>query len=142
MPFLSNLKVEKILFGDIWILLEPFGYHHTPSEHLNFDFTVTANKGFQCDQASIPRLPIIFLKLGDRFQEEGTIHDFVYRKDGYVTLSDETFYLLTQDEADRLLYDMLDENPMVSGADQIAVYNGVVIGGKSSYHKKLVTDIL
>lgn len=142
MPFLTHLTTEKVLYRNVWILLEDFTYIHKATEHLNFDFSVTARKPFYCDFASIPRIPIIFEQLGNRFQEEGTIHDWTYRKDGFVTLSDGSQYLLTKDEADRLLYDMLCENPTTSEIERREVYNGVVIGGESSFHKKKVEDKL
>lgn len=37
--------------------------------------------GFQCDFCSVPRLPFIYSKWGDKAHHEGTLHDYCYRAD-------------------------------------------------------------
>ncbi len=134
MPFLTPIRVEKVPFQNIWILLKDFVYHHEASKYLDLDVTITVPAGFYTDFASIPRLPILYGKLGNRFHEEAVIHDYVYRID-----SDP---ILTQDEADRLLYDMIKEDPFADEMDARLVYDGVHLGGEGSYHKKTVKEVL
>lgn len=132
MPFLTPIRVEKVFFKNIWILLKDFVYHHAPTEFLSLDVTITVPAGFYTDFASIPRLPLIYRRLGNRFQEEAVIHDYVYRIDSIPQL--------TQDECDRLLYDMIREDPEADEMDARMVYDGVHLGGEGSYHKKYVLD--
>jgi len=65
MPFLTPIRVEKVLFKEVWILLKDFVYHHAPSEQLPLDFTVTVPVGFYTDFASVPRLPVLYASLGN-----------------------------------------------------------------------------
>lgn len=60
------------------------------SDYLNSVITVPA--GFQTDLASVPRLPIVYMLIGDKTRQASVVHDFLYggivsRKD-----ADEVFY--------------------------------------------------
>ena len=131
MPFLTPIRVEKVLFKEVWILLKDFVYHHAPSESLPLDFTVTVPAGFYTDFASVPRLPVLYVSLGNTGHEAALVHDYLYRIDAEPNAS--------KDTADRTFYDALVE--MGLGERHAAVmYDGVVIGGAGSYHKKKVED--
>ncbi|MHB8110503.1 MAG: DUF1353 domain-containing protein [Syntrophorhabdaceae bacterium] len=133
MPFLTPIRAEKILFKDIWTLTHDFVYHHAPTEYLQEDFTVTIPAGFYTDWASVPRLPVIYRKYGNTGHEAALVHDYLYRKDSEPQVSKET--------ADRTFYDALVEMGL-SERHAACMYDGVVIGGASSYHAKAVKDIL
>jgi hypothetical protein len=129
--FLTPIRAEKVLFKEIWVLLKDFVYHHAPSQYLPDDFTVTVPKGFYTDFASVPRLPVIYRKYGNTGHEAALIHDYLYRKDSEP--------LVSKDTADRVFYDALVEMGL-SERHAAVMYDGVVIGGKSSYHVKAVKD--
>jgi hypothetical protein len=57
----------------LWKLVEPLVYH---SALTNEVYTVPA--GFKTDFASVPRLPVLWLALGDTAREAGTLHDWLY----------------------------------------------------------------
>ena len=125
MPFLTPLRVEKVLFKDIWILLKEFVYHHAPTEFCSLDVTITVPVGFWTDFASFPIVPLAVA------QEAATIHDFLYRCD-----SDP---LVDKDTADRIFFDALCESG-VSIHHAAVMFDAVHLGGTSSYHKKYVKD--
>jgi hypothetical protein len=131
--FTFNLKVEKVMFKNIWITLEPFEYQHLESKYLSATFTIKVPKGFYTDFASVPRLPTIYALVGNIGHEAAVIHDYLYRIDSIPNL--------TKDTCDRIFYDALIE----SGIEEYKanmMYDGVAIGGESSYHQKMVADIL
>lgn len=39
---------------------------------------IAVPKGFVTDLGSVPRLPIVFMMFGDRFQPAAVVHDFLY----------------------------------------------------------------
>ena len=131
--FLTPIRAEKVLFKDIWVLLKDFVYHHAPTEYLPDDFTVTVPAGFYTDFASVPRLPVIYRKYGNTGHEAAIIHDYLYRLDSVP--------LVSKDVADRTFYDALREMGL-SERHAAIMYDGVVIGGESSYHAKAVKDVL
>lgn len=133
MPFLTPIRAEKVMFEDVWVLLKPFVYHHAPTDYLALDFTVEIPAGFYTDFASVPRLPILYASLGNTGHEAALVHDYLYRMDAEPNAS--------KDTADRTFYDALVEMGL-SERHAAMMYDGVVIGGESSYHKKRVEDKL
>lgn len=131
--FLTPIRSEKVLFRDIWILTHEFVYHHAPSYYCTMDVTVYVPKGFQTDFASVPRLPIIYRLYGNTAHEAALVHDYLYRID-----SDP---IVEKKIADVIFYDAMGEMGL-SDSHRNVMYDGVVMGGKSSYHKKKVEDIL
>lgn len=115
------------------MLLKDFVYHHAPTQYLDMDFTVTVPKGFYTDFASVPRLPFIYRVYGNTGHEAALIHDYLYRIDSEP--------IVARDTADRVFYDALIEMGL-SERHAAAMYDGVVIGGKSSYHVRTVKDVL
>lgn len=133
MPFLTPIRVEKVLFKEVWILLKDFVYHHAPSEQLPLDFTVTVPAGFYTDFASVPRLPVLYASLGNTGHEAALVHDYLYRSNAEPNAS--------KDTADRTFYDALLEMGL-SERHAAIMYDGVVLGGAGSYHKIKVEDEL
>ena len=133
MPFLTPIRVEKVLFKEVWILLKDFVYHHAPSEQLPLDFTVTVPVGFYTDFASVPRLPVLYASLGNTGHEAALVHDYLYRSNAEPNAS--------KDTADRTFYDALIEMGL-SERHAAIMYDGVVLGGAGSYHKIKVEDEL
>ena len=130
MPFLTPLDVRLVCENEtrcIWELLAPLEYE-------GYGYFVSVPVGFQTDFASIPRDYILWRRFGGRFNMEAVVHDYVYRKDSVP--------LLTKDEADRLLWQTLMESGTYSRIFCNLVYDGVHLGGDSSYHKLNVGDKL
>ena len=71
--FYGDLNVTKRADGR-WVLLAPITYYGVPGIG---DITVPA--GFDTDFASVPRLPFIFMLLGDRADYAAVLHDYLYR---------------------------------------------------------------
>jgi hypothetical protein len=83
--------------------------------------TITAPAGFVTDLASVPRLPFMFLALGDMGQEPGVIHDYLYSTG-----------VLPRSMADSVLREALE----VTGVSRVKAnmfYAGVRVGGASHY---------
>jgi hypothetical protein len=133
MPFLTPLRVEKVLFKDIWILLKEFWYHHAPTEYCSEDVTITVPEGFYTDFASVPRIPLVYVACGNMAHEAAVIHDYLYRVDSIPVVS--------KDTADRIFFDAMIEMGMDDHKAGL-MYDGVHLGGSSSYHQKKVGDAL
>jgi hypothetical protein len=69
--------------------------------------------GTRSDLCSIPRVPILYMCLGGKYNVEGFVHDWLYQTG-----------LLSKDEADRCLYVMITEH---SGKPKLGAmyYQGV-----------------
>jgi hypothetical protein len=67
------LKVASDIDDGQWILTAPLIYQ---SDVAGRTFYVPA--GFQTDLASVPRLPLVFLLVGDTSREAAALHDFLY----------------------------------------------------------------
>lgn len=120
--FPRPIRIEKRLFKDEWTLLEPF-------EYICKNTQVVAPEGFWTDFASVPRLPVIYLLVGNTGHEAAVIHDYLYRKDAQPAMS--------KADADGLFYRALLEMGL-SFIHARMMYRGVQIGGESSYHKRYV----
>jgi hypothetical protein len=84
---------------------------------------------FECDQESVPRLPIIFLMWGDRAHRPAVLHDFLYRSDSKPLVSRST--------ADQFFYEAILSTGE-SGFIARSMWLGVRVGGYFSYHKYVV----
>jgi hypothetical protein len=133
MPFLTPIRVEKTFFRDIWTLLHEFWYHHAPTETIDLDVTVTVPAGFMTDFASVPRLPLIYYVCGNQAHEASVVHDYLYSLD--------SMPLVDKNTADRIFYDAMIEMGLDRHIARM-MYDGVVIGGESHFHKRSVKDRL
>ena len=127
MPFLTPLQTE--LIGEkegraVWRLLAPLIYQGK-------DITVVVPKGFECDFASVPRLPLAYLTCGDTAHEAATVHDYLYRTDSTPGVDRET--------ADRVFLEGMEAQGE-SWWRRKLMYRMVRMFGGSSYHQYKVGD--
>jgi hypothetical protein len=127
--FLDHLQLELLwdANGDplksrdgkqLYKVLSDFRYESTIARCV-----VTVRAGFITDLASVPRLPLVYLFLGDMAQEEAVVHDCCYR-----------YKLFPRDICDKILLEAM-ELRHISWAKRRAIYSGVRIGGASHYGK-------
>ena len=124
--FLTNLS-GNCLDDKVWELAKPLIYQS------DIVGKIEVPEGFQTDFASVPRVPIAYALFGDRAHHEAVIHDYLYRTDSVPQAS--------YSQAN----DCFLEAMKVRGKSwfvRYSMYWGVVLGGWTSYHKKLVNDKL
>lgn len=124
--FLNKLQIEQV--EDIseqgrgtWKLLSEFKYQSDILQQI-----IIVPVGFVTDFCSVPRDPVIFTLLGDRYNYAGTCHDYLYDKT--CTLN------ITRLEADKILKEMI----IVQGGSKFIAnlyYLGVRIGAGSHFRK-------
>jgi len=126
--FITSLLIDQIT-DEIFELASPLIYQ---SDILG-GLKVEVPAGFQSDGASVPRLPIVYALYGNRAHHEAVLHDFFYRIDSVPEVS---FKI-----ANKLFLEAME----VRGKPfyiRWPMYFGVVAGGWTAYHKKLVGDKL
>ena len=69
--FLNTLQVKQ-LPNERWEITQPLTFYSS------FGF-ISIPAGFDTDFCSIPRIPIVYSWLGNRFQAAGAVHDYIYR---------------------------------------------------------------
>ena len=125
--FITDL--DAILLDDdkTWILHSPLIY---VSDIMG---KIIAPAFFQCDFASVPRLPIIYTLWGNRAHREAVIHDLLFCSDSKPWAS----------------FDMANDvflEAMICRKKPLYIrqpmYRGVCWGGRPYYHKRKVEDIL
>jgi hypothetical protein len=126
--FITDLVISLVDEDKIWLLHEPLVYD---SELL--DCTVTVPVGFQTDLASVPRVPVLYVKWGNRAHREAVIHDYLYRID--------SIPVVTFDQANNVFKEAMVARGKTKDIYE-GMYKGVCLGGKSSYHRKYVEDKL
>jgi len=125
--FITDL-ILKDLTDNIIELVTPLIYQ---SDLLKCEIVVPV--GFQSDEASVPRLPIIYTLYGNKAHREGVLHDFLYRKDCPFTCSRKTKDLIFLEAMESRGKPYYVRSPM---------YTGVRIGGWASYQKRMILDKL
>lgn len=123
--FLTPLRYELIESTDeLYVLTEPLIYQSDLLE-----LTVTVPKGFVTDGPSVPRLPFVYLILGNRCKEAAVLHDWLYAWQG----------------VERKLADMaLREACRVSGIPEwitSAYFLGVRIGGWKAWNEDKISQL-
>lgn len=78
--FLTDLKAECITDGK-WRLIKPLVFESDVAG------TITVPAFFETDFASVPRIPVIYMLLGDTGIMASVVHDYLYR---YATVSRKT----------------------------------------------------
>jgi hypothetical protein len=123
--FMTQLDVE-LIDDAIWMLKSPLVYC---SQHLAEIIQVPI--GFQTDFCSVPKVPIIYEKWGDRAHREGVLHDYVYCKDSIPVVQFDT--------ANELL-----REAMISRGVHVDIYEpmywAVCCFGHKYFHKRNVMD--
>ena len=127
--FITDLVIELIdEEKNIWKLHEPLIYHSVLAK-----CSICVPEEFMTDLASVPRVPILYLKWGNRAHREAVIHDYLY------CINSEP--VVTFDQANNIF-----KEAMISrGKPEDIVgpmYEGVCVGGKSHFHKRYVGDKL
>lgn len=120
--FLTPLDVELVVGSDShWMITSPFSYR---SDFLGRVITVPV--GFITDFASIPRLPFMFMLMGDTAHEPAVIHDYLYYT-GEVSRAD----------ADHVLHEAAGVAGLNS-PETALLYLGVRVGGWMAWndHKR------
>ena len=126
--FLSDLDIALIGDNDnIWRLDSPLIYE---SDRLGM---ITVPEGFQTDLASVPRLPVLYMLWGNKAHREAIIHDLLYRIDSDPQAS--------FSEANSVFLEAMTCRGK-SCSVRWPMYWGVCLGGRGSYHKRRVHDVL
>jgi len=73
--FLNDLEVHLVSDNGrgLWCLDQDLGFCSVVA-----NMVITAKKGFITDFASVPRLPLVFLLVGDTGDRAAVIHDYLY----------------------------------------------------------------
>lgn len=125
--FINSLKVEMLTCPNniplknrsgrqLWKLTDSFSYQSDIAGMI-----ITAPTGMITDFASVPRIPVVYLMLGEIANEPGTIHDAIY-----------SLCILPRDVADSVLKEMCLLTGISAWKAQ-AIYLGVRVGGASHY---------
>jgi hypothetical protein len=88
---------------------------------------------FETDFASVPRVPFIYEAWGDRAHREAVLHDYLYRID--------SIPIVTYSQANSVFLEAM-KSTNKPWYISYGMYWGVVLGGRSAYHKKRVKDKL
>lgn len=133
MPY-SNLIIKKVCVQDDKTIFEL----HEKLVWTNGVKTVVVPPLFQCDLASVPRIPLAYLIVGGMGEVAGTVHDYLYREgatliDGIVTREP------TRKEADDIFLTVLGEEG-VSYWKRKAMYYAVRGFAGKNWHKRKVSD--
>lgn len=121
--FMTELDARLLDDDRIWVLDSPLVYVS------NIVGLVAVPAGFQTDFASVPRIPIVYSLFGDRAHRESVVHDFLYRIDSKPQA--------TFKEANKAFLEAMECRGK-SWFVRRAMYAGVCVGGRRSYHKRLV----
>lgn len=89
--FLSKLRVEEDDDEKGRTLIWPLVYYSVVLGR-----TIIVPRGFHTDFASVPRLPLVYVTLGDVGKKAAVVHDFLYRHSG-----------VSRREADKVFYEAL-----------------------------------
>lgn len=114
--FLTQLRVEVVkdevyqLTSDFYVLL-------------NGIYELVVPEGFVTDFASVPRLPVVYLAVGNTGHKAAVMHDWLYHT-----------RLFSREAADSYFYHALRESG-VNWFYAQAMYRAVRLGGKTFYHK-------
>lgn len=151
--FLSRLKTEQISEGTIrtkalFALTAPLFYTSNTLEEV-----IEVPEGFVTDFASVPRLPLVYMFLGNLGNSAATLHDFLYTYP-HIPNKKSTAKPVTKEIADRILQGAIidgmtkatendDVNNLIKYLRTLEYkliaylfYLGVKIGGNSHWGQK------
>lgn len=125
--FIDPLVIEEVWHAGeacwAWRVREPMRY-----ESARLGQTILVPAGFVTDGASVPRaLPAAYALFGGTAWAPATVHDLAYQ----------THMLGGQDTADRVLEEAIVARGGYTHAHARAMYDGVRLGGSSSYESGL-----
>ena len=113
---------------EIYVLIAPLVYYSSKLKK-----EVYMQSGFQTDLSSVPRVPIIYERFGNKAHREGVLHDYLFRID-----SDPVVSFMT---ANAIFLEAMQCRGKPIDV-QYGMYAGVIIGGYPHYHKRRVMDDL
>jgi hypothetical protein len=99
---------------------------------LNGKETIKVPEGFETDLASVPRVPVVYLALGNTGHKAAVLHDWLYATNYFDRAT-----------CDKYFYHALRESG-ISYLNAQAMYLGVRLGGSGPYNfykKKLESSI-
>jgi hypothetical protein len=123
--FLTELKLV-VLMDNKFRLTSPFLVSIDSKE------TIKVPEGFETDLASVPRLPIVYLAVGNTGHKAAVLHDWLYATNYF-----------NRAKCDLLFYHALRESG-IGYLNAQAMYLGVRVGGGKAYDfytKKLESSI-
>jgi hypothetical protein len=120
----ANLKEDS---DSVWIIKKPLVYW---SEVVG---VIEVPIGFETDFASVPRVPFIYELFGNKAHREAVLHDYLYRIDSTPQA--------TYSQANEVFYEAMELRGK-SWVVRHGMWLGVVLGGWTAYHKKMVGDKL
>lgn len=116
---------------------------HCLNSYLDYEderYRARIPSGFYSDQASVPRIPVVFLLWGDRAHREAVFHDFGYCRDAQVyDKLLQIWFTPTRAQADMLFRRAMRRQGQGPGI-YIPMWLGVRIGGWPHYHKRKVDE--
>ena len=130
--FITELDV-KLKDENIWVLEKPLVYYSSLLKSKNKQPQIVVPAGFECDLASVPRIPFIYAAWGGRVHREAVLHDYLYRIDSIPVVS----FLI----ANRVFLEAAKLRKK-SWYIRWPMFFGVTLGGYFYYHKRLVGDKL
>lgn len=133
MPY-SNLIIKKVCVQDDKTIFEL----HEKLVWTNGVKTVVVPPLFQCDLASVPRIPLAYLMVGGMGEVAGTVHDYLYREGAEITEGLVT-RTPTRKEADDIFLTVLGEEG-VSWFKRKAMYYAVRGFAGKNWHKRKVDE--
>ena len=133
MPY-TPLIIKKVCVQDGKTIFDL----HEPLEWTNGVKKVTVPVEFQCDLASVPRVPLAYLVVGGMGEVAGTVHDYLYREGAEITEGLVT-RTPTRKEADDVFLTVLGEEG-VSWFKRKAMYYAVRGFAGKNWHKRKVSD--
>lgn len=125
--FLTELVASLLWDDKTWQLHEPLIYRS------DIAGLIIAPAAFQCDFASVPRIPIIYELWGNRAHREAVIHDLMYCTD--------SFPLVSFGLANKIFLEAMVARSKPWYVRQ-PMYRGVQLAGYPHYHKRKVIDVL
>jgi len=120
---LKNSRRESI-----WIIMASLIYHSMLFGRIE------VLEEFECDFASVPRIPIVYSLWGNRAHREGVLHDWAFRKDAINPKTGKPFTFM---EANRLFLEAMEcrGKPFYI---RYPMYSAVCAFSYGHFHKRLI----
>jgi hypothetical protein len=113
----TNLDPDFAGGRGLWELVEPLVYDSDRAA-----MTITVPAGFKTDFASVLRLPVIYLFLGDKAHAPATVHDYLYHSG-----------IVPRNVADDVFYEAMRVSTKLSGIERWMMWAAVRAFGGSHY---------
>lgn len=87
--FLTALRAEKIPGDDInWMIFDPLRFYSKMLDEI-----ITVEDPFTTDFASVPRIPVAYICVGNIAHRPAALHDWCYRKGLYTRKISDSLFL-------------------------------------------------